>query len=76
MPALQDCLAPQDLCRMVVSEPNPEQRAEVIAHMRGLIAQERRAPHSPQNASYLAAAEMILDFLEETLNSRYVPTLQ
>jgi hypothetical protein len=61
---------------MVASEPNPEQRAEVIAHMRGLIAQERGAPHSSQNASYLAAAEMILDFLEETLNSRYAQTLQ
>ena len=76
MPALQDCLKPQELCRMVASEPNPEQRAEVIAHVRGLIAQERRAPQSPQNASYLVAAEMILDFLEETLNSRYAQTVQ
>ena len=76
MPALQDCLRPQDLCRKVASEPNPEQRAEVIAHMRSLIAQERRVPQSPQNASYLVAAEMVLDFLEETLNSRYAQTVQ
>jgi hypothetical protein len=76
MPALQDCLKPQDLCRMVASEPDPEQRAEVIAHMRGLIAQERRIPQSPQNASYLTVAEMVLDFLEETLNSRYSQTVQ
>lgn len=76
MPALQDCLRPQDLCRMVASEPNPVQRAEVIAHMRGLIAQERRASQSPQNASYLVVAEMVLDFLEETLNSRYAQTVQ
>ncbi|HZS99721.1 MAG TPA: hypothetical protein VFA40_23230 [Terriglobales bacterium] len=76
MPALQDHLKHQDLCRMVASEPNPEQRAEVIAHMRSLIAQERRTPQSPQNSSYLAAAEMVLDFLEETLNSRYAQTVQ
>jgi hypothetical protein len=61
---------------MVASEPNPEQRAEVIAHMRSLIAHERCAPQSPQNSSYLAAAEMVLDFLEETLNSRYAQTVQ
>ena len=76
MPAIQDSLKPQDLCRMVASEPNPEQRAEVIAHMRTLIAQERRVPQSAQNASYLVAAEMVLDFLEETLNSRYAQTVQ
>jgi hypothetical protein len=76
MPALQDSLKPQDLCRLVTSEPDPEQRAEVIAHMRGLIARERRSPQSPQNASYLTVAEMVLDFLEETLNSRYSQTVQ
>ena len=76
MPAIQDSLRPQDLCRMVACEPNPEQRAEVIAHMRTLIAQERRIPQSAQNASYLVAAEMVLDFLEETLNSRYAQTVQ
>ena len=76
MPALQDCLNPQDLCRLVTSEPDPEHRAEVIAHMRGLIARERRSPQSPQNASYLTVAEMVLDFLEETLNSRYSQTVQ
>jgi len=70
MPALQDSLKPQDLCRMVTSEPNPEQRAEVIAHMRGLIAEERSVPQSSENASYLVVAEMILDFLEQTLNAR------
>lgn len=61
---------------MVTSEPDAEQRAEVIAHMRGLIAQERLSPQSPQNTSYLAVAEMVLDFLEETLNSRYSQTVQ
>jgi len=76
MPALQECLKPQDLCRMVASEPNPEYRAEVIARMRGLIAQERQAPHSPENESYLVVAEMVLDFLEEALNSRYAQTVQ
>jgi hypothetical protein len=76
MPAIQDSLKPQDLCRMVASKPNPEQRAEVIAHMRTLIAQERGVPQSAQNASYLVAAEMVLDFLEETLNSRYAQTVQ
>jgi hypothetical protein len=76
MPALQDSLKPQDLCRMVASEPNPEVRAEVIARMRSLIAQERRAPQSPQNAGYLAVAETVLDFLEETLKSRYAQTIQ
>jgi hypothetical protein len=76
MPALQDSLKPQDLCRMVASEPNPEQRAEVIAHMRGLIAEERRVPQSSENTSYLVVAEMILDFLEETLNSRNAQTVQ
>ena len=76
MPALQDCFRPKDLCRMVTSESNPEHRAEAIAHLRGLIAQERCAPLSPQNASYLVAAEMVLDFLEETLNSRDAHTVQ
>ena len=76
MPALQDSLKPQDLCRMVASEPNPEQRAEVIAHMRELITEERRVPQSSENASYLVVAEMILDFLEETLNARNPETVQ
>jgi hypothetical protein len=44
--------------------------------MRGLIAEERRTPQSVENRSYLAVAEMILDFLEETLDSRYSPTIQ
>ena len=76
MPALQDCLNPHDLCRRVTAEPNREQRAEVIAHMRGLIAEERRTPQSVENASYLAVAEMILDFLEETMDSRYSQAIQ
>jgi len=76
MPALEDSLRPQDLCHMVASEPNPEYRAEIIARMRGLIAQERRVTHSPKSASYLVVAEMVLDFLEETLNSRYAQTVQ
>jgi len=70
MPATQGNLKHHDLGRPVVAEPNPEQRAEVIAHMRGLIAEERSIPQSPRNSSYLAVAEMVLDFLEETLNSR------
>ena len=76
MPAIQDDIKHLDLCRLVVAEPDPEQRAEVIAHMRGLIAEEQRIPQSPQNSSYLTVAEMVLDFLEETLNSRYAQSVQ
>lgn len=76
MPAIQDNIKRHDLCRLVVAEPDPEQRAVVIAHMRKLIAEEKRIPQSPQNSSYLAAAEMVLDFLEETLNSRYTKSVQ
>jgi hypothetical protein len=75
MPAIQD-IKHQDLGKLVVAEPNPEQRAEVIAHMRGLIAEERSIPQSPRNASYLAVAEMVLDFLEETLNSQHAQRVQ
>jgi hypothetical protein len=76
MPALQDNLKRNDLRRLVAEEPDLAQRAEVIAHMRGLIADEQRSPQSPQNASYLVVAEMVLDFLEETLNSRDARKIQ
>jgi hypothetical protein len=76
MPAIQDNIKRHDLGRLVVAEPNPEQRAEVIAHMRGLIAEERSVPQSPRNSSYLAVAEMVLDFLEETLNARDARSVQ
>jgi hypothetical protein len=76
MPALQDNLKPLDLRRLVGADPDSAHRAEAIAHMRGLIANEQRAPQSPQNASYLVVAEMVLDFLEETLNSRDAKKIQ
>jgi hypothetical protein len=76
MATLHDCLNPQDLCRKVTAEPNQKQRAEVIAQMRGMIAEERRVPQSQENTSYLTVAEMVLDFLEETLESRYSKTVQ
>jgi hypothetical protein len=76
MPAIHDNLKHNDLCRLVVAEPDSVQRAEVIAQMRSQIAEEQRAPQSPQDSSYLAVAEMVLDFLEETLNSRDAKKIQ
>jgi hypothetical protein len=70
MPAIQDSLKRSHLYRAVVAEPDSVRRTEVIAHMRGLIAEERRIPQSAENTSYLTVAEMVLEFLEETLNSR------
>lgn len=70
MPAIQDSLATYDLCRRAVAEADPAQRAEMIAHVRSLIAQERLVPQSSENSSYLVVTEMIMDFLEQTLNSR------
>jgi hypothetical protein len=76
MPPIQESLDRYDLCRQVVAEPDPAQRAEVIAHVRSLIEEERRTPQPPENCSYLRVAEMVLDFLEETLNSRYHERVQ
>jgi hypothetical protein len=76
MPAIQDSLKPHDLCRLVIAEPDSAQRAEVIAQMRSQITEEQRVPQSPQDSSYLVVAEMVLDFLEETLNSRDAKKVQ
>jgi hypothetical protein len=76
MAASHDNLIHNDLCRLVVAEPDSARRAEVIAQMRSQIAEELRAPQSPQNSSYLAVAEMVLDFLEQTLNSRDAKKVQ
>ena len=76
MSTIQDSLERYDLCRQVVAEPDPARRAEVLAHVRGLIEQERRTPQPPETCSYLRVAEMVLDFLEETLNSRYPERVQ
>lgn len=70
MPTIQESSKRYDLYRQVVREPDPRQRVEVIAHVRGLIEEERRTPQTPENSGYLRVAEMVLDFLEETLNSR------
>jgi hypothetical protein len=76
MPAIQQSLASYDLCRRAVAEPDPAQRAEMIAHVRSLIAQERLMPQTPENSSYLVVTEMIMDFLERTLNTRHAATVQ
>ena len=76
MPAIQDSLKSHDLYRLVVAEPDSAQRAEVIAQMRSQIAEQQRASQSPQDSSYLVVAEMVLDFLEETLNSRDAKKIQ
>ena len=76
MPTLEDSLDRYDLCRQVVAEPNPARRAEVLSHVRSLIEEERRMPQPPETCSYLRVAEMVLDFLEETLNSRSPERIQ
>jgi len=76
MPAIQDSLTTYDLCRQAVTETDPAQRAEMIAHVRSLIAQERVLPQSPENSSYLVVTEMIMDFLEQTLHSRHAESVQ
>ena len=76
MAATPDSLTTYDLCRHAVAERDPEQRAEMIAQVRGLIEQERRLPQSPENLSYLVAAEMVMDFLEEALTIRNAATIQ
>ncbi len=70
MPTMQDNLRSHDLCRQLVAEPDPKQRAEAIAEFRALIEEERSSLQSPEEASYLRVAEMVLDFLEEALDSR------
>jgi hypothetical protein len=76
MPTIQASLKRHDLCLQVVAEPDPAQRAEVIAQVRVLIEEERRTPQPPENYGYLRVAEMVLDFLEETLVLRRPKDIQ
>jgi hypothetical protein len=41
-----------------------------------LIEEERRTPQPPENYGYLRVAEMVLDFLEETLVLRRPKDIQ
>jgi hypothetical protein len=44
--------------------------------VRGLIEEERRTPQSSANYRYLRVAEIVLDFLEDTLDSRHFEATQ
>jgi len=76
MSTIQSSLEHYTLWHQVIAESDPEQRAKVIAEVRGLIEEERRTPQSSANYSYLRVAEMVLDFVENTLDSRYFEAIQ
>jgi hypothetical protein len=59
-----------DLCSDIVTASDHHRRAKAIAHMRSEIRREQQVPHSPEDQTYLRVAEMVLDFLEERLDSR------
>ena len=71
MSTIQSSLEHYTLWHQVIAESDLQQRAKVIAEVRGLIEEERRTPQSSANYRYLRAAEMVLDFLAETLDSRH-----
>jgi hypothetical protein len=76
MSTIQSSLEHYTLWHQVIAESDLEQRAKVIAEVRGLIEEERRTPQSSANYSYLRVAEIVLDFLEDTLDSRHFEAIQ
>ena len=70
MNTMLDATKPFDLCTSISIESDPIRRTAAIAHMRGDIAKEQEAPHSPEDQTCLRIAEMILDFLEEDFDPR------
>ncbi|HWZ80793.1 MAG TPA: hypothetical protein VNX87_29925 [Candidatus Sulfotelmatobacter sp.] len=76
MSTIQSSLEHYTLWHQVIAESDLQQRAKVIAEVRGLIEEERRTPQSSANYRYLRAAEMVLDFLAETLDSRHFEAIQ
>ena len=76
MSTIQSRLEHYTLWHQVIAESDLQQRARVIAEVRGLIEEERRIPQSSANYTYLRVAEMVLDFLEDTLDSRHFEAIQ
>ena len=76
MSTIQSSREHDTLWHQVVAQSDPEQRAKGIADVRSLIEEERRTPQSSTNYRYLRVAEMILDFLEDTLDSRHFEAIQ